>query len=1417
MRKRAQRRFKPTPSTTEVSTKKFQPTVEKKPLKITKNSWIAIALIVVFFLVLFFNTYFNFTSDIAYNAEGEGLAKYYLSGPDPYYNMRLVEGTYETGQYPYYSEEDPLLNYPKGALGARAPLLNMMALGFSRLLTPFMDEVDAIGRSMQFVPALFGALLIFPVYFIGKTLFNKKAGLIAAFLLAIIPIHIGSGHGSAYSLFDHDSFNLLLFFTTFLFLILSLREKNYVKSLLLAILGGVSLAGLTMVWVDAQFLYVVIAIYAIVQILIDIFYSRYEPRVFTTTTLMLFSGYLISLPVIISRPGGFNFDITLLLSIVVLVFGGFYYLLSKKKIPWLLSLPSILVAGGIGLIFIYFIRELATTFSFLGPIRKLSNVIFGTGIYGNKVSMTIAEANTYQISNTVMSFGPALYWIGWAGLILTFYLYYKQKLRRDFLFVIVIFIINLWLAGTAGRFLNDTVPWIAILAGWVIIVVINRIDYKQMLRNIKSAGGGLHGLRRGIKVMHIVGALFIAFIVILPNAFIAFDAALPNKPVQDEEDNWVPLKEIYFGSGHSGAYGLSIVKEKYWANAFNWLSKQDTHIERDVNRPAFISWWDYGFYEAALGEHPTVADNFQDGIPPAANFHTSTSEQEAVTIWIVRLLEGNLARNGKISDDVKDILNKYFEENVTNDISSWVALPTLCPSYDEPIGAEYDKNLSEDYRIGQQYDYNALYQDVANIIVNDNSTKLTDEQITNLYHDIQEATGWSIRYYGVEGYDRQIFNIFGFLADKSTLLVGAPEDDFTEMFFNGATYYKGSSEVEERYDNEPLRTYLDLPDDVKRRTAVESTPQERKALYYDTMFYKTYIGWANTGEDGSLSEPSWQIPCLNMKHFYAEYISDMSKFQYYDTGKAAVVIAKYYEGALIGGNVTFEGEDIAASVTVQKNLSYTSDYTIPIDHDKDDTDMDGENATGLFNVIAGAGSQLQISRKLGMGSFILTNITFEGENGTAYAPITDDDAMRVEGSNYNRTLNIEIEPASLEGYIYHDEDDDGEYDSSNDTTLYDDITVELREITNFMEDNQIQLAAAVPLELNESGRYNTSGLIPGFYRLTVKQGDFKIYENDLPLYSGKNVENIAEPKPSGIEGVVYYDDDESGEYDSGEEKDNVKVDLVLRDDQEKIVDSVTTDATGKYSFDSIKPGQRNTEYVINNYVIRASYIDPSSTVTTHIAEESATLMENETTTFNVSLQLYPVSIEGFTKQTHDNNIAEGVELTFMPDESVDDNTAEDNTAVSDGTGLFTVELAPGTYNITASKIGASGTIIYEGDTKLIVELRQSEQAINIDDILVDKKSGTVSGTTSHEGTDIANVSIQFTKDVNFENNTAVSTSTQSDESGFYTIELTPGNYSVSVSHDFEENGQNYTYTFVEKLEIESAPSTKTFDIAMKKE
>ncbi len=1384
MRKRAQRRIRPTSEDPKYIAKSSRPILEKKQFSVKKNWWIAIALVGIFFMVLFLNSYFNVASEVSINPEGEGFNKFYLSGPDPYYNLRLVKETYETGKYPFFYEPDPLLNYPLGSAGGRAPLFNMMALGFSRVLSPFIDEIEAVGYAMQFVPALFGALLVFVVYFIGKELFNKKAGLFGAFFIAIIPIHLGSGHGSAYGLFDHDSFNLLLFFLTFLFLIKAIKEKDSTKSMLYAILGGVPLAGLSMTWVEAQYLYTVIAIYAIVQMLFDIFTNKIEFKVFRTTSLILFSGYLISAPVISFRPDGFSPNITLYICIFVALFGVIYYLFGKLKIPWTISFPTIMVMGVAGLGIIYFAKDLTQQFSFLAPLQKLSTVIFGTGIYGKKVSMTIAEAGTYQISQTVMSFGPAIYWIGWGGLVYLIYHYYKNKLRREYLFIIILFVTNIWLAGIAGRFLNDMVPVIVVLSGWIVWLFVEWIDYKQMLRNIKSSGGGLHGIRRGVKFLHIFGILFLALIVILPNVFVAFDAAVPSVPKQKEDGTWTSLKAYMYGDdNYRGAYGLGIVKEKYWQDAFEWLSEQDTNINDSNNRPGFISWWDYGFYASALGEHPTVADNFQDGIPVAANFHTAVSEKEAVSVWITRLLEGEKRHNdGKLTEATAHVLIDHLGEDNKSKVEQWILNPTASPSFADPIGEEYDEETSMQYTVGQQYPENAAYNDIVELL---NST-LDEEKITWLYHDLQESTGWSIRYYGVEGYDRQIFNIFSFLSDKSLLLINGIADDYVELLYEG--YIIDPSTGQKKPGSDATWTAVEVINwdkEERKFNVVTNTQTKQKDLYFDTMFYRTYIGPAQ-GESPDKKEFEYQIPCVNMKHFYAEFFSDLSLYPYYDTGKAAVVIAKYYEGAFLNGTVSFMGEPVDATVIVQKNVTYYGDYSAPIDHDKITTSENGN-----FSLIAGAGARLQILRNYpeNIQPFAMKNLTFDGEVGSEFAPISDDDAMR-KGTNYERFLNVSIEPANLEGHIYNDKNGDGFYNKSVDTPLQD-VYIEMYDIANPQ--------SPITRTTNKFGFFKVTDLMPGYYYVRAIKDGYSLNERLLDLYEDNNYFNISELKHSSIEGKVYFEDESNTVNDTTILLLYKRMNIQGEVDEEFLVNNTDTDANGRYAFYDLVPGEY--ELQIQKGLIYRQL-------------EEVTLRENETLIHNVSLEYNPVRVVGATRY---NGIGvRNIEIIFNPDSVVENNTAERReTITTEENGLYQIDLTPGSYNVTV--LDREGQIlVYSFNDILELQIGEGKHSYNIS---LTKHSTNLSGFTLYNDINIPNIiDIRFTPDRSIVNNTAIyGVTVESDETGYYTVELAPGSYNVTVDHEFTENGQNYSYIFSSNLEISIEPLIITSDIKMIRE
>jgi asparagine N-glycosylation enzyme membrane subunit Stt3 len=1360
MRKRAQ--FKMSKQSESASTP--QPTTAadapaRKRLRLKKNWWIGVSLVAIFFLVLFMNSYFNIVSNVDINPDGTTLTDtFYLSGPDPYYNMRLVDTTVQTGRFPYFSSNDPLLAYPFGKSGARAPLLVMSAIGFSKLLTPFMNEADALGYAMQFVPALFGALLIFPMYFIGKILFGKKAGLIAALLIALIPIHISSGHGSAYALFDHDSFNLLLYFLTFLFLLKSIKEKDNRRSILYALLAGVPLAALSMVWVEAQFLYTLIAVYAVVQLLFDLFTNKVEERFVMSISIVLFTGFLISWPVSFVR--GVIIDLPFYLALGITIFGGVCIIFKRKQIPWILSYPLIAGIGVAAAGFLYIVYYHPNTFSVFSPLNTIAEIIYGAGIYGSKVSLTIAEAGTYSMSRTVMSFGPALYWLAWAGFALLIYQYVKQKGRRDYLMILTLFVINIWLTSTAGRFLNDMVPLIALLGGWIIWFIISKIDYKQMARNIKNSGGGLRGIRKGVRIYHIFGVLFVAFLVLIPNGYLALDAAVPSAASKNGTSN---LKYDFFGQNHSSAFGSSSYKEQYWVAAYAWLNKQDTNITNPSKRPGYISWWDYGFYEVAVGGHPTVADNFQDGIPPAANFQTAKSEKEGIAVWIVRLLEGNLKdNNGKgFSDSVISALQSHLGNNNTTAVTSWMLNPALSPSQNKPIGAQYDPVLSKIMQVGVQYPENAYYHDIEQLL---NDT-LTDDQITWLYHDIQQATGYSIRYYGVEGYDEQIFNIFAFLGDQSNILTALrttgkqfynPEDDFIQVKYTGySVNTDGTKGPDGQWTAQELN---DMPQQQRNRIAVTGTTTINKEDYFNTMFYRTYIGTPpQQDSSGNYQTPNRQIPCYAMRHFVPAYISP---YPYYGQGKSAVVIAKYYEGAFFNGTIQCNDTPLPfVTVAVLDEFGFPHDYV-------------ASNENGSFNLLVPGGNITLIFSYA--NDVFLKSITFNSTNNTLYSPITDAEAMRLNGSKYSRDFDINVNLSNLEGFVYEDNNNNGSYEPTIDTPLSD-ITIEL---SDYYFGRPID-----PVKTDQQGHYIFRNLYPSKYNVSAVENQYTLLRKQ-----GVNVEpgnisyNISKPKPSDIKGIVYRDANGDQSYTTGEEESGVQIQLSYTklDDTQLSVTNSTTGIPGTYSFPSLIPG---------DYTIKATKVNTSTGYLDYLTEQTLTLAANKTSWVNISLTYAPVSVSGYT--VYDTVKTTGIPLTFAPDNTVENNTAQAQVAAtSDEQGFYEAELTPGIYNVTVKKTeGVTTVFTYTGKLSIFV----GEGTTSLD-IVLTKESVTVNGSTIYSNAGKANMTIFFTKDLDIANNTAITKSIKTDLNGMYTIELTPGSYTVSVEEMVNESGQNITYT-----------------------
>src|SRR3989344_6262696 len=80
--------------------------------------------------------------------------------------------------------------------------------------------------------ALLGAAVVFSMYFLAKELFNKKVGLISAFVIAIIPWHV---HLSRFNIESHNALLLWIILGTTLLLI-SRRNNWQITFLTLSII-----------------------------------------------------------------------------------------------------------------------------------------------------------------------------------------------------------------------------------------------------------------------------------------------------------------------------------------------------------------------------------------------------------------------------------------------------------------------------------------------------------------------------------------------------------------------------------------------------------------------------------------------------------------------------------------------------------------------------------------------------------------------------------------------------------------------------------------------------------------------------------------------------------------------------------------------------------------------------------------------------------------------------------------------------------------------------------------------------------------------------------------------------------------------------------------------------------------------------
>ena len=147
--------------------------------------------------------------------------KVYFLGNDAWYHMRLVESLIHN--FPFYLTFDPYLAFSRSGQDVHlAPFFDLLVALAALILGVGSPSAELVEKVGAYLPAVGGAAVCVPVFFLGKAVSGRAVGFLAAAILAVSP-----GHFLGRSLLgfaDHHMLETLFSTLVLLFLVVSLKS-----------------------------------------------------------------------------------------------------------------------------------------------------------------------------------------------------------------------------------------------------------------------------------------------------------------------------------------------------------------------------------------------------------------------------------------------------------------------------------------------------------------------------------------------------------------------------------------------------------------------------------------------------------------------------------------------------------------------------------------------------------------------------------------------------------------------------------------------------------------------------------------------------------------------------------------------------------------------------------------------------------------------------------------------------------------------------------------------------------------------------------------------------------------------------------------------------------------------------------------
>ena len=510
-------------------------------------------------------------------------------GLDEFYYYRISEATLRNNFI--IPEKDYMRIHPFGTNPRDDYLVTIyLPLLLFKILTTIGISLSYFGFVLIY-PPLIGALSALIVFFIGKELYDWRAGLLSAFFISTIPAFISR---TSAGLIEKEAALASLHLFSILFFIKAYKSSSWKYG----ILSGISLAFAGSTSSIPQFYYLIYTLTALAILLISNknvkrLLCSFVPTVLVAGILPFFyGGRSVSLE-------GFNPVVLFATSVAGLVIVSVLaerFKLVKPEQTRYIAPALIAIFAVVFLISTMFIEQSNQILSYLTSLTDLRQL--------NPIGFTVAENQAgnwnaiVQQSGTEIGNGliPQLagisgffsIWIfAFGGIAI---LLYKIFRGREFihLFLIIWLLSSVFATFFQIRLIYIYGPAASVIAGLTIAFLINNA---LKLRSTTKVS-----LKKITQYLPIYIVVLLA-LLLATNFATAYIFGISQSP-----SICFPKGDNYKCTTVDAQGNMVLASDQPWYQAFDFMAKQ---TPEDSN---FMSWWDFGYWFQTRGKRPSVSD-----------------------------------------------------------------------------------------------------------------------------------------------------------------------------------------------------------------------------------------------------------------------------------------------------------------------------------------------------------------------------------------------------------------------------------------------------------------------------------------------------------------------------------------------------------------------------------------------------------------------------------------------------------------------------------------------------------------------------------------------------------------------------------------------------------------------------------------